>query len=81
MSLKKIERLGIVSGFDEEVMTSAQGRVYLAFLFAIETAMRAGEICKIEWSMVEKERQTASLPGAITKTGRGRDVALSTRAV
>ena len=31
--------------------------------------------------MVEKVRRTASLPGAITKTGRGRDVALSTRAV
>lgn len=81
VSLEEIERLGIVSGFDGGVMTSAQGRVYLAFLFAIETAMRAGEICKLEWSMVEKEKRTASLSGEITKTGRGRDVALSTRAV
>jgi integrase len=78
---EEIERLGIAAGFDEEMVTSVYGKVYVAFLFAIETAMRMGEICNLELEMVDKEKRTASLPGRITKNGRRRDVALSTRAV
>lgn len=54
-------------------------RVAIAFLFAIETAMRAGEICGLTWDNVSFERRLAHLP--ITKNGHSRDVPLSKRAI
>jgi integrase len=50
-----------------------------AIEFALETAMRQGEIVALEWRHVDLERRTARLP--ITKNGRSRVVPLSTRAV
>jgi integrase len=47
--------------------------------FALETAMRQGEIVALEWRHVDLQRQTARLP--MTKNGRSRTVPLSTRAV
>lgn len=57
--------------------STAQGRVGAAFLFAIETAMRAGEICGLTWVNV-KERY-AHIP--VTKNGLSRDVPLSDKAL
>nr|DAR81647.1 MAG TPA: Integrase [Bacteriophage sp.] len=54
-------------------------RVAMAFLFAIETAMRAGEICSLTWENIHFERRIAHLP--ITKNGHSRDVPLSSRAI
>lgn len=54
-------------------------RVAIALLFAIETAMRAGEICNLTWDNVDFNRRLAHLP--ITKNGDSRDVPLSKRAV
>lgn len=54
-------------------------RVAAAFLFAIETAMRAGEICNLKWPDIDFERRLAHLH--ITKNGDSRDVPLSRRAV
>ena len=54
-------------------------RVAVAFLFAIETAMRAGEICNLTWDNVDFNHRLAHLP--ITKNGDSRDVPLSKRAV
>ncbi|EPF9415237.1 site-specific integrase [Neisseria gonorrhoeae] len=53
-------------------------RVAVAVLFAIETAMRAGEICGLKWADVNMRRRIAHLP--ITKNGDSRDVPLSLRA-
>lgn len=53
-------------------------RVAVAVLFAIETAMRAGEICGLKWADVNMQRRIAHLP--ITKNGDSRDVPLSLRA-
>jgi len=50
-----------------------------AIAFALETAMRQGEIVSLEWRNVDLTRRTARLP--ITKNGRSRVVPLSTRAV
>lgn len=54
-------------------------RVAAAFLFAIETAMRAGEICSLTWSNVDYVKRLAHLP--LTKNGDSRDVPLSKKAL
>jgi len=54
-------------------------RVIHAFHFAIETAMRAGEICSLTWNNIDLEKRTAFLP--MTKNGDPRKVPLSARAV
>ena len=54
-------------------------RCAIAFLFAIETAMRAGEICGLTWGNIDFNRRIAHLP--MTKNGHSRDVPLSLRAL
>jgi integrase len=54
-------------------------RVGAAFLFAIETAMRAGEIVDITPDRVNMEKRTVELP--LTKNGSSRKVPLSTKAL
>jgi integrase len=54
-------------------------RVGLAFLFALETAMRSGEICALTWDCVFLGSRYVTLPK--TKNGDARDVPLSSRAV
>lgn len=54
-------------------------RTALAWLLAIETAMRAGEICGIEWQHIDLNRRIVHLPQ--TKNGSSRDVPLSRRAI
>lgn len=61
------------------VSETATQRVGLAFLFAIETAMRSGEICGLAWKDVHLSAQYVRLHD--TKNGDQRDVPLSTRAV
>jgi integrase len=56
-----------------------QQRTAVAFLFAIESAMRAGEICALRAENVDLVRRVAHLPD--TKNGHARDVPLSTTAV
>ena len=58
---------------------TATQRVGLAFLFAIETAMRSGEILSMRWPDVHLRSRYVHLPR--TKNGDARDVPLSTRAV
>ena len=47
--------------------------------FALETAMRRGEILALQWKNVELVKRTAYLP--MTKNGRSRHVPLSSRAI
>ena len=79
ISDNEIKQLHIVSGFDGETPKLIKEKVFVAFLFAIETAMRAGEICNLTWDNVNIEDRTAFLPK--TKNGKSRTVALSSRAV
>lgn len=53
-------------------------QVALAFLLAIETAMRAGELLGLTWQHVDLRQRVAHLPK--TKNGEARDVPLSSRA-
>ncbi|OWW18438.1 tyrosine-type recombinase/integrase [Noviherbaspirillum denitrificans] len=73
----EIERLCLSLGFDDGPAMTVSQRVAVAFLFAIETAMRAGEICALVPEHVQG--QVAHLPQ--TKNGTKRDVPLSKRAV
>ncbi len=64
-----------------EVMTKngEPNKVALIFLFAIETGMRAGEICKLSWENVDIENRVALLLD--TKNGTNREVPLSRKAI
>jgi integrase len=75
----EIERICFALGFDQaetELATTGYQRVAVAFLFAIETAMRAGEICGLVASDIVG--RTATLRQ--TKNGTKRGVPLSRRA-
>lgn len=81
----EIERLLHVCGYDPDAELSTQtALVAAAFLWAIETAMRAGEICALAWSDVDCRqrivRVRAEAHGA-RKTRSGRIVPLSRRAL
>ena len=72
----ELDRLSHSAGAD---LTKLTARAFHAFLFAIETAMRAGEICGLRWDRVDLDRRVARLDH--TKSGRPRDVPLSSEAV
>lgn len=80
ISDKEIEDMTLALGYYEghPVALSSQ-RVAVAFLLAIETAMRSGELLGLTSHTVDLERRVAHLP--MTKNGGARDVPLSTRAI
>ncbi|WP_119156924.1 site-specific integrase [Caldimonas tepidiphila] len=55
-------------------------RLWAVVSFAIETAMRRGEMVKLRWSHVRLDEGYLELPGAITKNRRPRMVPLTLRA-
>lgn len=76
ISEDEIDRICFALGYSGGV-TSKSEAVAVAFLFAIETAMRAGEICSLTWVNVRDD--VALLP--LTKNGSKREVPLSPRAI
>lgn len=77
---QEIERICFALGFDldgEEQVKTVSQRIAAAFLFAIETAMRAGEICGLLPHDVAGRVATLTE----TKNGTKRKVPLSKRAV
>lgn len=72
----EIERMRHAAGADLSNLTA---RAFHAFLFAMETAMRAGEICNLRRADVDLSRRVARLHK--TKNGHPRDVPLSSEAV
>lgn len=73
----EIESLKIASGYDSRKLDTSTAKVCAAFLFAIETGMRAGEIRGLDRSRVAGK--VAHLPK--TKNGSARDVPLSAAAL
>lgn len=73
----EIERLALVAGFDDTEATTTRQRIMAAFLFAIETAMRKGEILSLTPDSVKG--RVAHLPK--TKNGTARNVPMSKRAL
>lgn len=74
ISQDEIERLLIALGNDYRTPT---GRVGLAMLFAIETAMRQGEIAGLTWGNITGKVARLEM----TKNGTAREVPLSTEAL
>jgi integrase len=73
----EINRITLALGFNEAPVTTKKGIVAIAFLFAIETGMRSGEILSLTCD--EIKGNVARLDK--TKNGDERDVALSQRAL
>lgn len=65
--------------FDGETTSEQRDQIAIAFLFAIETAMRQKEIWTLDWSRVFLERKFVTLPK--TKNGFKRDVPLTKEAI
>lgn len=75
----EIHRLMLAFGLDDGLSAeTAMQRTGLAFLFALETAMRAGEILGLNAETVHLAERYVTLPR--TKNGDRRDVPLSRRA-
>jgi len=73
---EELDRLVLSAGSD---LSNATARAFHAFLFAIETAMRAGEIVGLQWERIDLAHRVCKLP--MTKNGTARDVPLSKEAV
>lgn len=81
ISQAEIEAICVALNWRHDIVdvppTTKQQRIALAFLFAIETAMRAGELCALT-----KDDVTGSVARLhMTKNGLPRDVPLSARAL
>lgn len=75
-SQEEIDRMALSAGED---LSNKTARAFHAFLFAIETGMRAGEIVGLTQRDIEVDRRVARLPR--TKNGSAREVPLSNEAV
>jgi integrase len=74
------DRLLLACGWgDDQMAELATQRVGVAILWALETAMRAGEIVGLRWRDVDAANRTAHLP--LTKNGAARAVPLSKAAI
>lgn len=71
-----IRALGYFPGASPQ---SVSDHAALAFLFALETAMRAGEIVGLTWERVDLAQRFVHIP--LTKNGTARDVPLTPTAV
>lgn len=76
ISADEIAKIRLASGYNDYTLPEKHiQRVGAAFLFAIETAMRAGEICTLSREHLHLEQGYAHLTH--TKNGEARDVPLS----
>ena len=88
---KLVRRPPVARGRDRRLFTGEEAMLFAAcgksratmllpaVRFAIETAMRMGEILSLEWRNVDTAQRVATLPD--TKTGDARQVPLSTAAM
>ncbi|MFU8927230.1 tyrosine-type recombinase/integrase [Acinetobacter puyangensis] len=80
VSESEIKTIISALGYNDDIeVTTKNQEVAIAFLLAIETAMRAGELMGLEWQNVHLESQFVQLLD--TKNGDSRNVPLSKRAV
>ena len=76
----EIQRICYTLGYDNQRSPeTASARVAACMLFAIETAMRAGEIVALTWQHTDMRRRVCHIPK--TKNGHPRDVPLSAAAI
>ena len=79
ISPAEIQKVMDALGFDGKHISKARHEMAVAFLLAIETAMRQGELWNLLWKDVYLARRFVRLHE--TKNGSKRDVPLSTEAV
>ena len=79
ISEAEIERIQDALAFDGKTVTEQRHEIAVAFLIAIETAMRQGEIWGLDWLDIQMERRYLTLYD--TKNGDKRDVPLSSEAI
>lgn len=80
ISTDEIKTFLAAAGYTEDApVVTQRHKVAIAFLLAIETAMRAGELCSLLPEHLEYDTRTAFLPE--TKNGHPRRVPLSREAV
>ncbi len=81
----EIDRLWLACGYDyDRPCVTDQARVGAALLLAIETALRAGELCALRWDDVDTARRVLTVQAVevgARKTGTGRIVPLSRAAL
>jgi len=78
---EEIEAILYTLGYEHDSPPdTVTSRVGAMWLFAMETAIRAGEITKMTWDNVYMDQKYVHLPKTITKTGFARDVPLSAEA-
>ena len=75
----EIDRICAAAGWSEAAVSTKTQEVCAAFLLAIETAMRQGEILGITTKDINRQARTVTLP--MTKNGTSRVVPLSARAL
>jgi integrase len=82
MTDDEITRLIFACGYDYDIKPESDlAMIGAALLFALETAIRQGEIVQLEWQHLHLGRRVMHLPGKITKNRHPRDVPLSTEAM
>ena len=79
ISPEEIKKVLEALGFDGCNVTTSRDEIAVAFLLAIETAMRQGELFGLKWADVYLEKRFVCLYD--TKNGSGRNVPLSSEAV
>jgi integrase len=80
ISDREIETLLYTLGYDGNTPSTITARVGAAFLFALETAMRAGEIAALTWDRVNLEKRYLTIQTGKTASAK-RHVPLSTEAI
>lgn len=79
---EEIAIIEVAMGYSETIEpTLISQRVAIAFLFAIETAMRCGEITKLKKTDIDIKGKTVRLRAETTKGRRARSVPLSPKAI
>jgi integrase len=73
------EELSLLAQSGGSDLANKTARVFHAFRFAMETAMRASEIVRMCWNDVDLERRVIHIP--LSKNGHARDVPMSLEAV
>lgn len=86
ISEAEIEKLLFCAGYSRDVPPCTMtARVGAALIFAIETAMRAGEICALKWDEIDIENRCCRVTGVEIGGGKTasakRSVPLSTEAI
>lgn len=76
--VKILEQLGYIEG---TIPTLKKHYAALAFLFALETGARAGEILKLRWKFVDYERRVARITNGTKNGDRWRDLPLFDEAI